>query len=219
MTGNWKSSSTCSYSPRRSTKQVGAIPTLILWLVETNSVFFAVNHVAMDDQRSTSLLKAVACGVLAPGVSVLKKLCLANTGAPGERVIDISVQSHSTAQPPTSPVSPTTPASATAPSLVDRSETLRTLAVPTVLPVEVEHTVTYRRPTKPQPGLADLMTFEGSHKDEAVAVEAIVTSIVSVVATSGLVVESVVLHRKVRAPLKLMLPHPERRRRTLRSSR
>lgn len=200
-------------------KQVGAFPTLLLLLVSSDAVCTVVNHVAMDDQRSTSLLKAVACGVLAPGVSVLKKLYLANTGAPGERVIDISVQSHSTAQPPTSPVSPTTPASATAPSLVDRSETLRTLAVPTVLPVEVEHTVTYRRPTKPQPGLADLMTFEGSQKDEAAAVEAIVTSIVSVVATSGLVVESVVLHRKVRAPLKLMLPYPERRRRTPRSPR
>ncbi len=176
---------------------MGAPPSFSLSLINSNLVRHAVNHVAMDDQRSTSLLKAVACGVLAPGVSVLKKLYLANTGAPGERVIDISVQSHSTAQPPTSPVSPTTPASATAPSLVDRSETLRTLAVPTVLPIEVEHAVTYRRPAKPQPGLADLMTFEGSQKDEAAAVEAVVTSIVSVVATSGLVVENVVLHRKV----------------------
>ncbi|KAI0359646.1 hypothetical protein OH77DRAFT_1587090 [Trametes cingulata] len=162
-------------------------------LLQPTEVDEAVNYIAMDDQRSTSLLKGVACGVLSPGVSVLKKLYLTNAGAPGERVIDISVQSHSTAQPPVSPVSPVSP---TAPSLVDKSETLRTLAVPAVQPIEVQHAVVYRRPTKPQPGLADLATFDGMERDEASAVEAVVTSTVAVVAPAGLMIESVVLHRK-----------------------
>ncbi|KAI0365604.1 hypothetical protein BV20DRAFT_1056347 [Pilatotrama ljubarskyi] len=162
-------------------------------LLQPTEVDEAVNYIAMDDQRSTSLLKGVACGVLAPGVSVLKKLHLTNAGAPGERVIDISVQSHSSAQAPVSPVSPVSPS---LPSLVDKSETLRTLAVAAVRPIEVEHGAVYRRPTKPQPGLADLATFDGTERDEAAAVEAVVTSTVTVVAPAGLVVESVVLHRK-----------------------
>ncbi|KAH9855996.1 Gryzun, putative trafficking through golgi-domain-containing protein [Lenzites betulinus] len=165
-------------------------------LLQPTEIDEAVNHIAMDDQRSTSLLKAVACGVLAPGVTVLKKLFLANTGAPGDRVIDISVQSHSTAQLPVSPTSPKSPTSPTAPSTVDRSETLRTLTIDVTQPVRIEHAVTYKRPTKPQPGLADLATFEGGHRDEAAAVEALVTSVVSIIAPSGLVIEDVVLHRK-----------------------
>lgn len=157
-------------------------------------MYLTVNYIAMDDQRSTSLLKAISCGVLAPGVSVLKKLHLTNAGAPGERVVDISVQSHSTAQPPVSPVSPVSPS---APQLVDRSETLRTLAVAAVRPLEVEYTVEYRRPTRPQPGISDLTTFDGGKRDETAAVEAVVTSTIVVVAPVGLVIQGVVLHRKV----------------------
>ncbi|KAH9889488.1 Gryzun, putative trafficking through golgi-domain-containing protein [Cubamyces lactineus] len=167
-------------------------------LLQPTEIDEAVNYVAMDDQRSTSLLKAVACGVLAPGSNVLKKLYLANDGAPGERIIDISVQSQSTAQPLTQqqPTSPTSPTSPTAPPLLDKTETLRTLTIAAVDPVEIEHTVVYKRPTRPQPGLADLETFESGKRDEAAAVEAIVTSTLRVVAPSGLVIEGVTLHRQ-----------------------
>ena len=57
----------------------------------------------MDDQRSTSLIKGVACGTLAPGVGILKKLFLTNHGGDGERVIDISVQSEARAQSSAAP--------------------------------------------------------------------------------------------------------------------
>ncbi|KAI8973973.1 Gryzun, putative trafficking through golgi-domain-containing protein [Trametes punicea] len=162
-------------------------------LLQPTEMDEAVNYIAIDDQRSTSLLKAISGGMLAPGASVIKKLYLINAGVPGERVIDISVQSQSTEQPPVSPVSPASP---TAPPLADRTETLRTLSVAAVRPVEMEHAVVYRRPTRPQPGLADLTTFEGGTRDESAAVEAVVTSTVAVVAPSGLVIESVILHRK-----------------------
>ena len=80
-----------------------------------------VNYIVMDDQRSTSLIKGIACGTLSPGVSILKKLYLTNLGAPGDRVVVISVQSQSRSPPsasaptspaPTSPSSPTSPVSA-----------------------------------------------------------------------------------------------------------
>ncbi|KAI0645251.1 Gryzun, putative trafficking through golgi-domain-containing protein [Trametes meyenii] len=165
-------------------------------LLQPTEIDEAVNYIAMDDQRSTSLLKAIACGVLKPGASILKRLHLTNTGAPGERVVDISVQSHATARIPVSPKSPTSPVSPGGPSLVDKTETLRTLAVAVVQPVEAAHAVVYRRLTKLLPGLLDLAMFEGSVRDEAAAVEAVVTSTVTVVAPAGLVIDSVVLHRK-----------------------
>ncbi|KAI0827923.1 Gryzun, putative trafficking through golgi-domain-containing protein [Trametes gibbosa] len=165
-------------------------------LLQPTEIDEAVNHIAMDDQRSTSLLKAVACGVLAPGVTVLKRLFLANTGAPGDRVIDISVQSHSTTQPPVPPTSPTSPSSPTIPSNVDRSETLRTLTISAMQPVRIEHVVTYRRPRKAQPGSADLETLEEGQRGEPAATEALVTSVLSIAAPSGLVIEGVVLHRE-----------------------
>ncbi|KAI9062346.1 hypothetical protein FKP32DRAFT_1593495 [Trametes sanguinea] len=164
-------------------------------LLQPTEIDEAVNYVAIDDQRSTSLLKAVACGMLAPGASVVKKLYLTNAGAPGERVIDISVQSQSISQPPT-PISPVSPDSPTMPTLVDRTETLRTLSVAAVSPVEIEHAVVYRRTTQPQPGLADLATFESGARDEGAAVEAVVTSTISIVAPSGIAIESISLDRK-----------------------
>ncbi|KAI0669705.1 Gryzun, putative trafficking through golgi-domain-containing protein [Trametes maxima] len=157
-------------------------------LLQPTEIDEAVNYIAMDDQRSTSLLKAVACGVLTPGASILKRLHLTNAGAPGERVVDNLL--------PVSPKSPTSPASPGGPPLVDKTETLRTLTVAVVQPIEAAHAVVYRRPTKLLPGLLDLAMFEGDVRDEAAAMEAVVTSTVTVVAPAGLVIESVVLHRK-----------------------
>jgi len=51
------------------------------------------NHIAVDEQRSAGLIKGVRLGTLAPGVSTQKTLHLFSTGAPGERVIDVSLQS------------------------------------------------------------------------------------------------------------------------------
>lgn len=176
-----------------------------------------VNYIAMDDQRSTSLIKAVACGTLAPGVSVLKKLYLTNAGVPGERIVDISVQSQArtpsssscssspssaptsapTSPSPSSPSSliPAEPASPNAPPMLDRTETLRTLSISAIEPLKIAHSTVYRRPTRAQPGLADLRTFEAGTRDEAAALEAFVTSTLTIAASAGIVIESVVLKR------------------------
>ena len=156
----------------------------------------------MDDQRSTSLIKGVACGTLAPGVSIIKKLYLTNHGGDGERVIDISVQSEARAQSSTAlaatPASPTSLTSSVVP-LVDRTETLRTIAVTAIQAFTIAHAAAYRRSTRPQPGLADLETFGGGKRDEASAVEALVTSTLTIAAPSGIVIDSMVLQRKVSA--------------------
>ncbi|PIL33423.1 hypothetical protein GSI_04045 [Ganoderma sinense ZZ0214-1] len=167
-------------------------------LLQPTEIDEAVNYIAMDDQRSTSLIKGVACGTLAPGVSILKKLYLTNHGGDGERVIDISVQSEARAPslaPAAPPASPTSPTLSTAP-LVDKTETLRTIAIAAIQAFTVAHATTYRRPTRLQPGLADLETFGGGKRDEGSAVEALVTSTMTVVAPSGIVIDSMVLQRK-----------------------
>ena len=137
--------------------------------------------------------------VVARNNNILKKLVLTNTGGAGERVIDISVQSQShtpaaSSSAPTSPTTPTTPGNS---PLVDRTDTLRTIAVEAIHPIKVTHKASYRRPTRPQPGLADLETFGGGRRDEASAVEAVVASTLAVAAPRGIVIESIVLHRKV----------------------
>ena len=172
-----------------------------------------VNYIVMDDQRSTSLIKGIACGTLSPGVSILKKLYLTNLGAPGDRVIVISVQSQSRSPPsasaptspaPTSPTSPTSPipaepASPSAPPIVDRTETLRTISVSAVAPLTMAYSAVYKRPTRALPGLSDLRTYENAERprDEADAVEVEVTSTLTVTAPAGIVIETVVLQRKV----------------------
>ena len=68
-----------------------------------------VNFIDLEGQRSSALIKGVAFGVLQPGDSVRKTLRLTSTGAGGERVLDISVQSrvpHPDGEDAVSPDSP-----------------------------------------------------------------------------------------------------------------
>lgn len=139
------------------------------------------------------MIKGVPCGVLAPGVNVIKTLYLVNTGAAGDRMIDLSVQSRSTATPskPTSPVSPE------GRELSDVSELLQTLVVPTVDPVKVTYAVNYRRALGERPGLADLTTYEGDFWDDGDGGEAIVNVKMECAGPWGMDIEYVKLLRKV----------------------
>src|ERR1700691_4065044 len=93
------------------------------------------NHIAFDDQRSAVLIKGVSFGVVPPGVDVLKTLYLVNTGAAGDRILDISIQSRTMPKPSPSGSTPISPDSQSYPS--DTSEALQTLTVPTVNPITV----------------------------------------------------------------------------------
>ena len=145
----------------------------------------------MDGQRSNSLIKGVALGVLTPGVNISKTMFLGCSGAVGDRVIDISVQSRaSSSAEPTTPVTPQSPSTA-----VDTGETLRTLVVPTVDPITIAHHVDYRRSTKPVTGLGNLDAFEDNYWEDAG--EAHVSTTMTCVGPSGVYVESIKLLREV----------------------
>lgn len=105
-------------------------------LLQPTEIDNAVNTIVLDNERSTGFIKGVSFGVLASGVCALKTLYLVNTGAAGNRMVDISVQSRSL-----------TDSEETDGSLEfqDVTETLQTLIVPTVDPIEISHTVTYTR--------------------------------------------------------------------------
>ncbi|KAI0724685.1 Gryzun, putative trafficking through golgi-domain-containing protein [Fomitopsis betulina] len=152
------------------------------------------NYIRMGDERSTSLIKGVPLGTLAPGVSTSVILYLSSAGTVYDRVIDISVQSHrevptSVAHEPESPGSPKSPSQ----SRVDRDEAIRTLVVPAVQPLSIEQKAMYRRSLKPSPGLADLMTYDDGFWDDGDVGEAIVTTTMVCTAPSGIMVDSIKL--------------------------
>lgn len=147
-----------------------------------------VNAISLDDVTSSSLIKGVHCGTLAPGVSVLKTLYLENTGAPGDRMMDISVQSRP------GPVDED-------PDLdiaeEDMTETLQTLVVPTVNSFKVTHDIAFRHSLYKWVELADLRTFDSEHWDDSKGGEAIINFKMMFNGPWSCVVESIRLDKKV----------------------
>ncbi|KAL6305207.1 Gryzun, putative trafficking through golgi-domain-containing protein [Sparassis latifolia] len=153
-----------------------------------------LNFISLGDERSTSLIKGVSFGVLAPGVSAVKTLYLRCRGVAADRIIDISVQSRTPSMAtPSEPASPDV-ASTTVPA--DRGEVLHTLIVPALDPIKVEHRIVYRRSLQAQPGLADLQTYEEDFWDDRDGGEAVVTTVMTCLAPSGIVVEDVSLNKE-----------------------
>ena len=130
-----------------------------------------VNSIVMGDERSSGLIKGVPFGVIAPGASVIKTLYLLNSGAPGNRMIDISIRSRSIATPP----EPMADGSILN-ELADASETLQTLVVPTVEPMQIVFEVVYRRALGQRRGLADLESYEDTFWDDGEGGEAVVNA-------------------------------------------
>jgi trafficking protein particle complex subunit 11 len=113
-----------------------------------------------------------------PGETTLKTLYLKNAGGGGDRVLDISIQSRS-------------------PVAQDTSEVLRTLSVPTVVPMKVEYGVKYVHARGPLPGLSDLHTYESDYWDDGEGGEALVSARMACMGPWGVSVETVRLVRKV----------------------
>ncbi|KAG5645413.1 hypothetical protein DXG03_006237 [Asterophora parasitica] len=146
----------------------------------------AVNTIILGDDQSSSFIKGVPFGVLAPGASSAKTLYLVNTGAPGDRVIDISIQSR----PAGAAVDPGET------ELQDLTETLRTLVIPTVEPFKVSQTISYTRGLAKWKGLADLDTFDGNVWNHSRTSEALVRTSIECAGPSTVHVESVTLERQ-----------------------
>ncbi|KAG5634547.1 hypothetical protein H0H81_001556 [Sphagnurus paluster] len=148
-----------------------------------------VNTIILGDERSSNFIKGVSFGILAPGVSAVKTLYLVNTGVPGDRVIDLSIQSRST-----DTVIDSTSAER---DLQDITETLRTLVVATVDPIKVTQSVAYKGGLVEWPGLANLNTFNGDVWDHSRTSEALVNTRIECAGPSALRMESIKLERQV----------------------
>jgi hypothetical protein len=146
-----------------------------------------VNTIVLEDERSTGFIKGVSFGVLASGVRVTKPLYLLNTGAAGNRMVDISVQSRPTGSEETDDSL----------EFQDVTETLQTLIVPTVDSIEINQTVTYSHSPSEWPGLADLSTFDTGFWDDRFGGEALITSKITCVGPSEIEIESIRLEREV----------------------
>lgn len=166
-------------------------------LTSANTLFAIVNHIRIDNERSNGFIKGVHFGVVNPGVNVLKTLHITNTGAAGDRILDISIQSRSIPKASTSSSPIPSPSSSEEHSSADTSETLQTLTVPAVDPIKVLYDTTYRRAMAVRPGIANLTTFEGEFWDDGEGGEAHVTARMEIVGPWSIQVQNVELVRQV----------------------
>ena len=174
----------------------------------------AVNRITLEDEESTSLIRGVKFGVMEPGAETVKTLYLLNTGAVGDRTLDVSIRSQSTTQLLSSPAH-RTPDSA---GSYDTNETLHTLVVPTNQAIKITSDVAYHRSLKPQAGLADLRTYGNDLWEDRVSGEATITSTFQCAASCGLRLENIRLENQVQyirfaSSFKLMIVHRTMQRR------
>jgi len=153
----------------------------------------AVNRITLEDEESMSLIRGVRFGIMEPGVETVKTLYLLNTGAVGDRTLDVSVRSQSAAQLPSSPVHQTS--ESVGPH--DTNETLHTLVIPTTQAIQITSNVAYQRSLKSQAGLADLRSYGNGLWEDSASGEVAITSTFQCAASCGLRLENVRLENQV----------------------
>ena len=160
-----------------------------------------VNYIVVDDQQSSGLIKGIQLGVLGPGASGKKTIHLFNSGAGGERMIDVSIQSR-----PNDSEDETSDDDDDENDLLseDKMETLRTLVIPTVNPFKVTSDVSYRHKQEPLLGLADLQTFDAKFWDDRRGGEAIASIKIECTGPWNLLLDGVTLERQVRCCSRLL---------------
>ncbi|KAF8161338.1 Gryzun, putative trafficking through golgi-domain-containing protein [Crassisporium funariophilum] len=181
-------------------------------LLQPTEIDDAVNWIVVDDARSSSLIKGVHLGAISPGVSAVKTLHLFNTGAGGDRMIDVSVQSRTISVEKNAAKDEgedkdddgeeeeddddDDDEEEEETSANDTMEHLKMLVVPAVNPLKVTHDVVYRRALDPWSGLADLQTFDEAFWDNRRGGEALVTTTIACAGPSSLNVQSLKLERR-----------------------
>lgn len=169
-------------------------------LLQPTEVDQAAQSIIFDDQRSSGLIKGIRLGTIAPGVSATKTLYLVGSGAPGDRMLDISIQSTSVQPGSTSEgdddAEPRSSSSLSEHAAIDSCEKLQTIVIPTSGALTVTYDVAYRRSKNAMPPLADLSTVEDDFWDDSHGGVAVVTTRIECSALCGLVVESLKLHRQ-----------------------
>ncbi|EKM81164.1 hypothetical protein AGABI1DRAFT_37866 [Agaricus bisporus var. burnettii JB137-S8] len=139
----------------------------------------AVNQITFEDERSSSLIKGAECGIIRPGESVSKTLELLGSGAPGDRVLDISVQ----IRVPDDDDQDT--------QAVNVTEKLQTIIVPTLEAFKVTQDVTYQHNLTKWNTLSDLMSYDEDYEDGGRGMEAMVITDINVAGPWPVYVEHV----------------------------
>ncbi|KIY69509.1 hypothetical protein CYLTODRAFT_372663 [Cylindrobasidium torrendii FP15055 ss-10] len=160
-------------------------------LLQPSEADDTLNTISFGEEISTGLLRGVAFGKLSPGASVSKTLHLVSTGSIGDRILDMSLQTRSTASVPSDASEHLGEADAE-----DLTELLRTFTIPTVRALAAVQEVVYRRATGPRIGLADLRAFEDDFWDDGQGGEAEVSSVFECAGPWQLEIEGVELKRK-----------------------
>lgn len=161
-----------------------------------------MNWIVFDGEKSSSLIRGIHLGVLAPGVSTVKTLHMFNTSAGGDRVVDVSIQTKAVIPKGDDVGSVDDDADSEEgddEDVISRDmmEHLSLLVVPTINPVDVSFSISYERDTSPWAGLTDLATFEDSFWDCRRGGNAIVTLTLTCVGPWNLLIENIDLERKV----------------------
>ncbi|KAJ8480730.1 hypothetical protein ONZ45_g15551 [Pleurotus djamor] len=175
-------------------KELDVIMDVLLQPAEIDD---AISSISVAEEHSSGLIKGLRFGTLAPGASGSKILKLFGRGAPGDRMIDISIQSR----PPSSSDDDDTDddedeEDSASEDILDISETLRTLVVPTVAPFKSTYDVAYKRSLGEPAGLGDLSSYEGRHWDDASGGEANITLHLALPGPWDIVIESFKLVRQ-----------------------
>lgn len=175
------------------TRDLQASISLLLQPLEIEDV---VNWIVVDGERSTSLIKGINLGVLAPGVSATKTVHLFNTGAGGDRMVDVSIQTSTATLAVEDDHDESEGEEDEPDSVLDTMEHLKMLVIPTVNPLQVTQTVSYRRNLDSWSGLADLETFNEDFWDGERGGEALVMATMSCVGPWSLKIQGVELERR-----------------------
>uniref|UniRef100_A0A8H7Y8D4 Trafficking protein particle complex subunit 11 domain-containing protein n=1 Tax=Psilocybe cubensis TaxID=181762 RepID=A0A8H7Y8D4_PSICU len=182
------------------------LDVIVNFLLQPTEIDDAVNWMVVDDVRSTSLVKGIHLGVLVPGTSAVKTLHLFNTGAGGDRVVDVSVQTRTKIALKTPDDEreddgdndgPETEADdeGRTDSRNDTMEHLKLLVVPTVKAIQITNNVVYRRALDPWSGLADLRTFDESFWDSRQGGEALVNFVMTCAGPWSIIIQRIELER------------------------
>jgi len=159
-----------------------------------------------NNQQSSGLIKGIQCGIIAPGVSIVKTLILVSAGSAGDRTIDISVQSNIPSNQLTecSPSESHTSSGVSTPAVNDTSEILQTLVIPTATAFSVTQNVEYFRSLYPAPPLADLFAIENGSWHGG---EAVITTTIECSTACGVEIQVVKLMRQVTLPSLLVVTY------------
>lgn len=161
-----------------------------------------MNTISVNGETSTSLIRDIPFGILAPGVQASKTIHLVNSGTGGNRLLDISITGNSVRTPEESSDDEAEgEAEPTSPTQVDKTVFSETISIPTVAPFSVVSDVAYARSRRKWLGLASLETFDADNYDQRKGSEALINMQISCTGPWSVHIEHLSLEMMVKRTL------------------